>query len=106
MKAGFYAGRRVDVSPKQLKGKCAFARPRVGELKPGVHALHSPPWDGPQVTDKMGEIRLPAHMFLWSLSAIYMFAFASVYLQIPGEIFLLKQNKKIISRNFTLQQEG
>ncbi|KAG7332884.1 hypothetical protein KOW79_003019 [Hemibagrus wyckioides] len=32
----------------------------------------------------MAETRLAAQMFLWSLSAIYMFAFASIYLQIPG----------------------
>ncbi|XP_006633846.2 lipase maturation factor 2a [Lepisosteus oculatus] len=32
----------------------------------------------------MGEIRLPRHMFLWSMSVIYMFAFASLYVQIPG----------------------
>ncbi|KAJ8261702.1 hypothetical protein GJAV_G00157360 [Gymnothorax javanicus] len=32
----------------------------------------------------MGDIRLPRHMFLWCMSAIYMFAFASLYIQIPG----------------------
>ncbi|XP_027024758.2 lipase maturation factor 2a [Tachysurus fulvidraco] len=32
----------------------------------------------------MGETRLAAHVFLWSLSALYMFAFASLYVQIPG----------------------
>ncbi|KAJ8245630.1 hypothetical protein GJAV_G00272800 [Gymnothorax javanicus] len=32
----------------------------------------------------MGEIRLPRHMFLWSLAIIYLFAFASLYVQIPG----------------------
>nr|XP_023672544.1 lipase maturation factor 2-like isoform X1 [Paramormyrops kingsleyae] len=32
----------------------------------------------------MGEIKLPRHMFLWSMSVIYMFAFASLYVQIPG----------------------
>ncbi|KAJ8387356.1 hypothetical protein AAFF_G00157330 [Aldrovandia affinis] len=32
----------------------------------------------------MGDVRLPRHMFLWSMSVIYMFAFASLYVQIPG----------------------
>ncbi|KAK1166882.1 lipase maturation factor 2-like [Acipenser oxyrinchus oxyrinchus] len=32
----------------------------------------------------MGDIKLPKHMFLWSMSVIYMFAFASLYVQIPG----------------------
>ncbi|KAJ8249826.1 hypothetical protein COCON_G00230420 [Conger conger] len=32
----------------------------------------------------MGEIRLPRHMFLWSMSVIYLFAFVSLYVQIPG----------------------
>lgn len=32
----------------------------------------------------MGEIRLPRHMFLWSMTVIYVFAFASFYVQIPG----------------------
>ncbi|KAJ8269248.1 hypothetical protein COCON_G00118550 [Conger conger] len=32
----------------------------------------------------MGEIILPRQMFLWSMSVIYMFAFASLYIQIPG----------------------
>ncbi|KAK6488205.1 lipase maturation factor 2-like [Huso huso] len=32
----------------------------------------------------MGDIKLPKHMFLWSMSVIYMFAFASLYAQIPG----------------------
>uniref|UniRef100_A0A4W5JPN2 Lipase maturation factor n=1 Tax=Hucho hucho TaxID=62062 RepID=A0A4W5JPN2_9TELE len=32
----------------------------------------------------MGETRLPRHMFLWSMAIIYMFAFASLYVQIPG----------------------
>ncbi|KAI4884343.1 hypothetical protein NFI96_015521 [Prochilodus magdalenae] len=33
---------------------------------------------------KMGEIRIPAQMFLWSLSIVYLFAFASIYIQVPG----------------------
>lgn len=37
------------------------------------------------LSKKMGDIRLPRHMFLWCVSAIYMFAFASLYVQIPGE---------------------
>ncbi|KAJ8006690.1 hypothetical protein DPEC_G00109840 [Dallia pectoralis] len=32
----------------------------------------------------MGEIRLPRHMFLWIMALIYMLAFASLYVQIPG----------------------
>ncbi|XP_041707873.1 lipase maturation factor 2-like [Coregonus clupeaformis] len=32
----------------------------------------------------MGETRLPRHMFLWSMAIIYTFAFASLYVQIPG----------------------
>ncbi|KPP65388.1 lipase maturation factor 2-like [Scleropages formosus] len=32
----------------------------------------------------MGEIRLPRHMFLWSMSVVYLFAFVSLYVQIPG----------------------
>ncbi|XP_062374397.1 lipase maturation factor 2b [Sardina pilchardus] len=32
----------------------------------------------------MGEIGLPRGMFLWSVAAIYLFAFASLYVQIPG----------------------
>ncbi|KAK3548931.1 hypothetical protein QTP70_021685 [Hemibagrus guttatus] len=46
--------------------------------------INSPLWERPQFAEKMGETRLAAHMFLWSLSAIYMFAFASFYVQIPG----------------------
>ncbi|XP_072529060.1 lipase maturation factor 2b [Salminus brasiliensis] len=33
---------------------------------------------------KMGEVRIPAQMFLWSLAIVYLFAFASIYIQIPG----------------------
>ncbi|KAK2154133.1 hypothetical protein LSH36_275g00015 [Paralvinella palmiformis] len=32
----------------------------------------------------MGEIRMTRDLFLWSLSVIYLFAFASLYVQIPG----------------------
>ncbi|XP_064417237.1 lipase maturation factor 2a isoform X1 [Latimeria chalumnae] len=32
----------------------------------------------------MGDITLPRRCFLWSLSVIYVFAFASIYLQVPG----------------------
>uniref|UniRef100_A0A8C7U6A0 Lipase maturation factor n=1 Tax=Oncorhynchus mykiss TaxID=8022 RepID=A0A8C7U6A0_ONCMY len=32
----------------------------------------------------MGVTRLTRHMFLWSMAIIYMFAFASLYVQIPG----------------------
>ncbi|KAI1888010.1 hypothetical protein AGOR_G00180640 [Albula goreensis] len=33
---------------------------------------------------RMGDIRLPRNTFLWNMSVIYMFAFASLYVQIPG----------------------
>ncbi|KAM4614662.1 lipase maturation factor 2b [Polymixia lowei] len=32
----------------------------------------------------MGEIRVPRNMFLWSMAVIYVFAFTSLYVQIPG----------------------
>ncbi|XP_062851022.1 lipase maturation factor 2b [Trichomycterus rosablanca] len=32
----------------------------------------------------MGEIGVPREMFLWSMAIIYLFAFASLYIQIPG----------------------
>ncbi|KAL2102246.1 hypothetical protein ACEWY4_001414 [Coilia grayii] len=32
----------------------------------------------------MGEIGLPRCMFLWSVATVYLFAFASLYVQIPG----------------------
>uniref|UniRef100_A0AAZ3QDT7 Lipase maturation factor n=1 Tax=Oncorhynchus tshawytscha TaxID=74940 RepID=A0AAZ3QDT7_ONCTS len=32
----------------------------------------------------MGVTRITRHMFLWSMAIIYMFAFASLYVQIPG----------------------
>ncbi|XP_046872249.1 lipase maturation factor 2-like [Hypomesus transpacificus] len=32
----------------------------------------------------MGKIKLPRQVFLWSMSVIYMFAFGSLYVQIPG----------------------
>lgn len=33
----------------------------------------------------MGEIVLPRRMFLWCMAVIYMVAFVSLYVQIPGE---------------------
>lgn len=33
----------------------------------------------------MGETILPRRMFLWSMAVIYLAAFVSLYLQIPGE---------------------
>lgn len=33
----------------------------------------------------MGEIFNPRRIFLWCMAAIYMVAFVSVYVQIPGE---------------------
>lgn len=32
----------------------------------------------------MGDIKLPKNIYLWSVAAIYLFAFASLYVQIPG----------------------
>ncbi|XP_017554407.1 lipase maturation factor 2b isoform X1 [Pygocentrus nattereri] len=32
----------------------------------------------------MGGVRVPAQIFLWSLSIVYLFAFASIYIQVPG----------------------
>lgn len=37
----------------------------------------------------MGEIILPRRMFLWSMAVIYLAAFVSLYLQIPGETLTL-----------------
>ncbi|XP_059421295.1 lipase maturation factor 2-like [Carassius carassius] len=50
----------------------------------------------------MGEIRLPSHMFLWCLSAIYMFAFASLYVQIPG----LYGNDGVLPARWQLRVSG
>uniref|UniRef100_A0A8C2K212 Lipase maturation factor n=1 Tax=Cyprinus carpio TaxID=7962 RepID=A0A8C2K212_CYPCA len=50
----------------------------------------------------MGEIRLPRHMFLWCLSAIYMFAFASLYVQIPG----LYGNEGVLPARWQLRVSG
>ncbi|XP_056443583.1 lipase maturation factor 2b [Gadus chalcogrammus] len=32
----------------------------------------------------MGEIRVPRNMFLWSMAIVYMLAFSSLYVQLPG----------------------
>ncbi|KAG5846076.1 hypothetical protein ANANG_G00145890 [Anguilla anguilla] len=50
----------------------------------------------------MGDIRLPRHMFLWSMSVIYMFAFASLYIQIPG----LYGNDGILPARWQLRYTG
>uniref|UniRef100_A0A9J8D279 Lipase maturation factor n=1 Tax=Cyprinus carpio carpio TaxID=630221 RepID=A0A9J8D279_CYPCA len=50
----------------------------------------------------MGETRLPRHMFLWCLSAIYMFAFASLYVQIPG----LYGNEGVLPARWQLRVSG
>lgn len=34
----------------------------------------------------MGEVILPRRMFLWCMAVIYMTAFVSLYVQIPGEV--------------------
>lgn len=33
----------------------------------------------------MGEVVLPRRMFLWCMAVIYLTAFVSLYVQIPGE---------------------
>ncbi|XP_076848928.1 lipase maturation factor 2a [Brachyhypopomus gauderio] len=50
----------------------------------------------------MGETRLARHIFLWCLSAIYMFAFASLYVQIPG----LYGNEGVLPARWTLRPSG
>ncbi|TRY58628.1 hypothetical protein DNTS_024780 [Danionella cerebrum] len=50
----------------------------------------------------MGEIRLPTHMFLWCVSAIYMVAFASLYVQIPG----LYGNEGLLPARWQLRVSG
>ncbi|XP_064174613.1 lipase maturation factor 2a isoform X1 [Anguilla rostrata] len=50
----------------------------------------------------MGEIRLPRHMFLWSMSVIYLFAFASLYVQIPG----LYGNEGILPARWQMRYSG
>ncbi|XP_030646024.1 lipase maturation factor 2a [Chanos chanos] len=50
----------------------------------------------------MGEIRLPRNAFLWCLSAIYMFAFTSLYMQIPG----LYGNEGILPARWMLRLSG
>lgn len=37
------------------------------------------------IDSNMGDIILPRRMFLWCMSVIYMVAFVSLYVQIPGE---------------------
>ncbi|XP_036376309.1 lipase maturation factor 2a [Megalops cyprinoides] len=50
----------------------------------------------------MGDIRLPRHMFLWSVSVIYMLAFASLYVQIPG----LYGNEGILPARWQMRYTG
>ncbi|XP_048863284.1 lipase maturation factor 2-like [Brienomyrus brachyistius] len=50
----------------------------------------------------MGEIRLPRHMFLWSMSLIYLFAFTSFYVQIPG----LYGNEGILDAGWLMRSPG
>uniref|UniRef100_A0AAR2J0V5 Lipase maturation factor n=1 Tax=Pygocentrus nattereri TaxID=42514 RepID=A0AAR2J0V5_PYGNA len=50
----------------------------------------------------MGETRLPRHMFLWCLSATYVFAFASIYVQIPG----LYGNEGVLPARWMLRISG
>lgn len=35
----------------------------------------------------MGDITVPRRMFLWSMAVIYLAAFVSLYMQIPGDIY-------------------
>ncbi|MBN3296823.1 LMF2 factor, partial [Amia calva] len=50
----------------------------------------------------MGEIQLPRRLFLWSMSVIYMFAFASLYIQIPG----LYGNEGILPARWLMRYTG
>ncbi|KAG7456157.1 hypothetical protein MATL_G00248770 [Megalops atlanticus] len=50
----------------------------------------------------MRGVRLPRHMFLWNLSVIYMFAFASLYVQIPG----LYGNEGILPARWQMRYTG
>lgn len=75
----------IRVSGAAEGEECACTSERLC-VKPGFDPLLSPLREEPQRRQKMGGIRLAVHMFLWSLSAVYMFAFASVYVQIPGEV--------------------
>lgn len=38
-----------------------------------------------EVESAMGEVTLPRRMFLWCVAVIYMVAFVSLYVQVPGE---------------------
>ncbi|KAG5273968.1 hypothetical protein AALO_G00157730 [Alosa alosa] len=50
----------------------------------------------------MGEIRLAMKAFLWCMSTIYMFAFASLYVQIPG----LYGNEGVLPSRWMLRYTG
>lgn len=45
----------------------------------------------------MGEITKPRRIFLWCMAAIYLAAFVSVYLQIPGELHTAARADSIVS---------
>ncbi|MCJ8733656.1 hypothetical protein PDJAM_G00226140 [Pangasius djambal] len=100
------AGFSVWKSLRRVSGAAegeVFARVSEGVLvKPGFHQLHLPLREGLRFPGNMGETRLPAHMFLWSLSAVYMFAFASLYVQIPG----LYGNEGILPARWRLRVVG
>lgn len=46
-------------------------------------------WPVQQLGSNMGEVILPRRMFLWCMAVIYLSAFVSLYVQIPGETTLL-----------------
>ncbi|KAL2093543.1 hypothetical protein ACEWY4_010855 [Coilia grayii] len=50
----------------------------------------------------MGEIRQPVQAFLWCMSVIYMFAFSSLYVQIPG----LYGNEGVLPARWMLRYTG
>ncbi|KAM6960596.1 lipase maturation factor 2a [Aplochiton taeniatus] len=50
----------------------------------------------------MGQIILPRRMFLWCMSVIYMFAFVSLYLQVPG----LYGNEGLLPARWQLRYSG
>lgn len=53
----------------------------------GISAVFLPCWrlGATRLGSNMGEITLPRRMFLWCMAAIYLAAFVSLYVQIPGE---------------------
>lgn len=70
----------------------ACVRVRISPVSNPDFPHHSSRIDSGIWRGKMGEIRLPVQAFLWCMSTIYMFAFASLYVQIPGDSPLSPHN--------------